>query len=394
MPPAMAAPPAPAPEPPTVTCSASPSTVWPGGVATITATSIGPGNRPLQYSYSASAGTIAGNGATATLSTAGVPPGSVIVTCRVADEAGQVALATTMVTVAVPVAASRPRESATTAVPPHRSTLGVVPTARTGGATNPGVPSVASPAQAASCGGFAVLVYPMRIDLASDGSIADGFTLFAGRYGANGGVPAMVRDAVCAAIAPPAPACIAAADWAAKTTACREVDDLAIAVAEKNVPYAVRIWPLKPGDVTGPVTPTLTPPVGVQAQLIGPVAQPIAGSIATWKWSVTIKNAASTGADAQAGTLHLADADTNSLFEIDPSFTETLQREGPWQRLSDWLNWLVEQAWFKWLSGTTGVAMLTGLVAWVRRWLTGKNHPVAAGGDAPAGNHEGESKSS
>ncbi|RXS94299.1 hypothetical protein ESZ00_14455 [Silvibacterium dinghuense] len=91
-------------EPPTVSCSANPSSVKPGDSSTITATGVSPQNRPLTYTYQASAGTISGNGNTATLSTTGAPAGSITVTCNVADDKGQTASGTTTVDVQAPPA--------------------------------------------------------------------------------------------------------------------------------------------------------------------------------------------------------------------------------------------------------------------------------------------------
>jgi hypothetical protein len=89
-------------EPPTVSCVANPSSVNPGDSSTITATGVSPQNRPLTYSYQASAGAISGTGTTATLSTTGAPAGEITVTCNVADDKGQTASATTTVNVAAP----------------------------------------------------------------------------------------------------------------------------------------------------------------------------------------------------------------------------------------------------------------------------------------------------
>jgi hypothetical protein len=91
-------------EPPTVGCSANPSTVNPGDPSTITASGMSPQNRPLTYSYSATAGSISGNTATATLSTAGAAPGTITVTCNVVDDKGQTASQMTTVTVTAPMA--------------------------------------------------------------------------------------------------------------------------------------------------------------------------------------------------------------------------------------------------------------------------------------------------
>ncbi|HEX4005536.1 MAG TPA: hypothetical protein VHX60_05150 [Acidobacteriaceae bacterium] len=98
-------------EPPTVSCSASPTTLKPGDSATITATGVSPQNRPLTYSYSASAGSVNGSGNSATLSTTGAPAGSITVTCNVQDDKGQTASATTTVDVEQPPAPPAPKTS-------------------------------------------------------------------------------------------------------------------------------------------------------------------------------------------------------------------------------------------------------------------------------------------
>ena len=53
-------------EPPTISCSANPGTIKPGDASTITASGVSPQNRPLTYIYTAAAGTVEGNGASAT----------------------------------------------------------------------------------------------------------------------------------------------------------------------------------------------------------------------------------------------------------------------------------------------------------------------------------------
>ena len=92
------------PAPPTISCSANPSSVNPGDPSTITSTSNSPQNRPLTYSYSATAGSISGSTSTATLTTVGAAPGTITVTCNVADDKGQTASTTTSVTVQAPPA--------------------------------------------------------------------------------------------------------------------------------------------------------------------------------------------------------------------------------------------------------------------------------------------------
>jgi outer membrane protein OmpA-like peptidoglycan-associated protein len=94
-------------EPPTVSCSTNPSSLNAGDSATITATGVSPQNRPLTYSYTASAGSISGTGNTATLSTTGAPAGAITVTANVSDDKGQTASGTCSVSINVPVVAPK-----------------------------------------------------------------------------------------------------------------------------------------------------------------------------------------------------------------------------------------------------------------------------------------------
>jgi hypothetical protein len=89
-------------QPPTVSCSANPTSLNPGDSSTITAVGVSPQNRPLTYSYYATAGSISGTTSTATLSSAGASPGPITVTCNTVDDKGQSASATTSVTVIAP----------------------------------------------------------------------------------------------------------------------------------------------------------------------------------------------------------------------------------------------------------------------------------------------------
>jgi hypothetical protein len=95
-------------EPPTVACSASPTSIQPGGFATITATGRSPQNRSLNYSYGTTAGQITGSGTTGTLAAADVPPGTINVTCNVVDDLGKSASETTTVAVVAPPAPPPP----------------------------------------------------------------------------------------------------------------------------------------------------------------------------------------------------------------------------------------------------------------------------------------------
>jgi hypothetical protein len=98
-------------EPPTVSCSASPVTVFSGDPSTITASGISPQNRPLTYSYNATSGSVSGTGTTAILSTTGAAIGPVTVTCNVLDDKGQTASGATTVTVAALPVAAKPMTS-------------------------------------------------------------------------------------------------------------------------------------------------------------------------------------------------------------------------------------------------------------------------------------------
>lgn len=99
-------------EPPTISCSSSPSTIKPGETATITSTGVSPQNRPLTYSYSASAGTVSGSGSTATFSSTGAPTGPTEITCKVTDDKGQTATANTTVTITAPYVPPPPHTQA------------------------------------------------------------------------------------------------------------------------------------------------------------------------------------------------------------------------------------------------------------------------------------------
>jgi hypothetical protein len=89
-------------EPPTISCSASPTDLKPGASSTITAHAVSPQNRPLTYSYLASAGTVTGDTTTATYSSTRVPSGPVQVTCTVSDDKGHIATATTSMNIQAP----------------------------------------------------------------------------------------------------------------------------------------------------------------------------------------------------------------------------------------------------------------------------------------------------
>lgn len=86
-------------EPPTITCFATPGTIFPDQSSTITANAVSPQNRPLTYSYVTTGGTISGNGPTAAYSSTGAPTGTVRIICNVTDDNGLTASATTTMTI-------------------------------------------------------------------------------------------------------------------------------------------------------------------------------------------------------------------------------------------------------------------------------------------------------
>jgi len=99
-------------EPPTITCAANPTTIKPGETSNITCAAMSPQNRPLTYSYSASAGTVTGNGTTAVFSSTGAPTGAVEITGTVLDDKGHTASAGTSVTITAPYVAPIPHSQA------------------------------------------------------------------------------------------------------------------------------------------------------------------------------------------------------------------------------------------------------------------------------------------
>ena len=89
-------------EPPTISCSVSPETIKPGDTATVTSVGVSPQNRPLTYSYTATAGTVTGTGTTAEYSSAGAPTGAVGITCNVSDDKDHTVSANTQLTILAP----------------------------------------------------------------------------------------------------------------------------------------------------------------------------------------------------------------------------------------------------------------------------------------------------
>jgi len=99
-------------EPPTISCSVSPTTIRPGDGAAVSAQGMSPQNRPLTYTYSTSAGTVNGNGNTATYSSSGAPTGPVSITCNVADDKGHNASSSTSLNIEAPPPPPQPHTQA------------------------------------------------------------------------------------------------------------------------------------------------------------------------------------------------------------------------------------------------------------------------------------------
>ena len=89
------------PHPPVISCSADPSSVTMGGTSTITSNASSPDGRRLIYSYTTTAGDVAGNASTATLNTRGAQPGRITVTCNVNDDRNPALTASSTTTVNV-----------------------------------------------------------------------------------------------------------------------------------------------------------------------------------------------------------------------------------------------------------------------------------------------------
>ena len=95
--------PLPPKNPPTMSLSANPSQLTPGGSVSLTANCTSPDNVPVSVAnWTTSLGTVSGSGTTATLNTAGLPPGPVTVTATCTDSRGLSGQATTQVTIQVP----------------------------------------------------------------------------------------------------------------------------------------------------------------------------------------------------------------------------------------------------------------------------------------------------
>ena len=88
--------------PPTISCTANPTTVKAGDPVNINCTGNSPDGRPLTYSYNATAGRVAGTGATATLDTTGAAAGPITVNATVTDDRGLTASTTTGATIENP----------------------------------------------------------------------------------------------------------------------------------------------------------------------------------------------------------------------------------------------------------------------------------------------------
>lgn len=95
--------PLPPKNPPTMSISASPSELTPGGTVTLTANCTSPDGVPVSVAnWTSTAGTVSGTGNSATLNTAGLPPGPVTVSATCTDSRNLNGQASTQVTVQNP----------------------------------------------------------------------------------------------------------------------------------------------------------------------------------------------------------------------------------------------------------------------------------------------------
>jgi outer membrane protein OmpA-like peptidoglycan-associated protein len=95
--------PLPPKNPPTMSLSATPTELVQGGSVNLTANCTSPDSVPISVAnWTTTLGTVAGTGNSATLNTAGLPPGPVTVTATCTDSRGLNAQATTQVTIQVP----------------------------------------------------------------------------------------------------------------------------------------------------------------------------------------------------------------------------------------------------------------------------------------------------
>ncbi len=99
-------------EPPTISCTVSPSTIKPGDTATVSCVGVSPQNRPLTYSYTATAGTVTGTGSNAEYSSAGAPTGTVGITGNVSDDKGHTASSQVSLTITAPYVPPAPKTQA------------------------------------------------------------------------------------------------------------------------------------------------------------------------------------------------------------------------------------------------------------------------------------------
>ncbi len=101
--------PLPPKNPPTMSLSASPANVAPGGSVTLTATCTSPDGVPVSVAnWTATGGTVSGSGNSATLSTAGASPGTVTITATCTDSRGLNSQGSTQVVVENPPPARSP----------------------------------------------------------------------------------------------------------------------------------------------------------------------------------------------------------------------------------------------------------------------------------------------
>jgi len=95
--------PLPPKNPPTMSLSANPTSLVPGGIVNLSANCSSPDNVPVSVAnWTSTTGTVSGSGTSATLNTSGMTPGPVTVTATCTDSRGLTAQGSTQVTVQTP----------------------------------------------------------------------------------------------------------------------------------------------------------------------------------------------------------------------------------------------------------------------------------------------------
>lgn len=296
-------------EPPTLSCSADPTQLKPGDTSTVIAIGISPQNRPLTYAYSATAGTITGNGNTAAYNSASAPTGDVGVTCSVSDDKGHTVTAQTGMTILEQLAAPPPA----TLTQEHEAHLGhqVEHNGEGGSAgalqTNPGTPNGAPVGNASACQSFAIFTYPSVFDPTSNQD-AGTFKLFVGLLNSGNGATSQGFAHACQQIpdAPRKAKC--SSTLGGQSFTC--TSDPSNPTVAHQCDGSLCVW-LTGKGVENPVCPGLTSSSGPPRFDINYRCQPAATDYASFSWQVTSQDATAADGTSQVTLQINGDGETN-----------------------------------------------------------------------------------